>query len=316
MVGEAAFGKCFISHYEVWVLFKSYFGSEVEWWDRPKRDTWVLTVSYCSAKAQAGREGFIGLRHSLQTLVTAENKGEGGRKGRDRGCEEVRSHYFRELGIFCFGVGGSLLSLGRFVVHEIYSAYFFKQVKAARARVCILHLRGRDGGLISAPERMVGVASGFFGECAVDNIGTGRFLGGLEGRVPGVVVEDLERPVTMAEGKNAMRGLPDGKVPGIDQLPKEFYVVFWGILGRDFFDIVNSFLNGRLLGSTMKGGVLTLLYKKGDRDVLENYWRSLCSVRSTRSWPRFWRVGSGRLFLMLCMRIRHVTWREGGYSGI
>lgn len=56
----------------------------MEWWECVKRNTLVLTVLYCLAKAQAVREEFIGLQRSLQTLVMAENKGEG-----DGGCEEA-----------------------------------------------------------------------------------------------------------------------------------------------------------------------------------------------------------------------------------
>ena len=48
----------------------------MEWWECVKRNTWVLTVSHCSAKARAGREEFFGLQCSLQKLVMAENNGE------------------------------------------------------------------------------------------------------------------------------------------------------------------------------------------------------------------------------------------------
>lgn len=246
VLGEAAFQKCFIAHYEVWVLLKPYFGSVVEWWECVKRNTRVLTVSHCAAKARAGREEFFGLQRSLQNLVVAENNGEGVDREGMEAVKKQLGHYFREKArdfLFrcqreCFEFGG------------VCSAYFFKQVKAARTKVCIPHLRGRDGGLISDPEGMVEVASGFFeeafGERTVDDSGAGRFLGGLRGRVPGVVAENLERPVTMAEVESAMMGLPAGKVPGIDGLPTEFYVAFWGVLGRDFLGVVNSVLDGGL----------------------------------------------------------------------
>lgn len=42
------------------------------------------------------------------------------------------------------------------------------------------------------------------------------------------MVEEMEEPVTMAEVEEAMKGLPAGKVPGIDGLPKEFFVSFGG----------------------------------------------------------------------------------------
>jgi len=53
--------------------------------------------------------------------------------------------------------------------------------------------------------------------------GLGQFLGSLQRRVPGGVVEGMESPVTEEEVEEAMKGLPAGKVPGIDGLPKDFF---------------------------------------------------------------------------------------------
>ena len=271
VLGEVAFRKSFSSHYGVWVLLKPWFGSVVEWWECVKRNTRVLAVAYCSAKARVGRERFVGLQRSLQAMVAAENRGEGvDREGMEAVKEQLDRYFKEKAGDFLFRCRRESFEFG-----EVCGAYFFKQVREARARVCIPHLRGKEGGLVSDPEGMVKVASVFFGEAfgerAVDCSGAGRFLGRLEGRVPAEVVEELERPVTMAEVEGAMKGLPAGKVPGIDGLPKEFYVAFWGILGRDFFEVVNSVLEGGLLGKTMREGVLTLLHKKGEKDFLGNY---------------------------------------------
>ena len=101
--------------------------------------------------------------------------------------------------------------------------------------------------------------------------GADRFVQGLPGRVPTEVAEDLDQPLCLAEVEGAMRGLPGGKIPGIDGLPREFYTTFWGVLRQDFVAVLAAVLEGGLLGATMRVGVLSLLFKKGDRELMGNY---------------------------------------------
>lgn len=268
---EEAFRRAFTLHYEGWVSLKPFFDNIVEWWEYVKVNARELTVGYCSQRAREEKGGFRRLQRELQAMMEAENKGERRDKQRER---EVREN----LGLYFKGKADGLLRrCGRESINvaETCSPMFFKQVRAARARACIPGLRGKDGDLVSDPEGMVGVASNFFGDAMgpqeVEEPEEGGFLKGLEARVPREVVEALERPVGLAELEGAMKGLGGGKVPGIDGLPKEFYAAFWGILGKDFLEVVGAVLERGLLGRTMREGVLTLLHKKGEKEDLGNF---------------------------------------------
>ena len=65
-----------------------------------------------------------------------------------------------------------------------------------------------------------------------------------------------------------------GKAPGLDGLPLEFYLSFWHVLAPDLLSVLNfSFLDGHFPIS-LRSGVITLLFKKGDRLNPAN-WRPI-----------------------------------------
>ena len=72
-----------------------------------------------------------------------------------------------------------------------------------------------------------------------------------------------------------------GKSPGSDGLPMEFYVKFWPILGTDLVSALNSnscFLSG-VMSLTQRRGLISLIFKKGDRLDPRN-WRPITLVNA------------------------------------
>ena len=65
-----------------------------------------------------------------------------------------------------------------------------------------------------------------------------------------------------------------GKSPGSDGLPAEFYLSFWGILGRDLVDVFNESFSKGMLPSSLRKGLISLSFKKGDRLDRKN-WRPI-----------------------------------------
>jgi hypothetical protein len=80
-----------------------------------------------------------------------------------------------------------------------------------------------------------------------------------------------DQPVSIAKLDLALRKLPKGKVPGIDGLPAEFFYHFWKDLKESFMDVVQDSFNSGDLPDTMRTSIITLIYKKKDRDDLRNY---------------------------------------------
>ncbi|CAI5476382.1 unnamed protein product [Closterium sp. Yama58-4] len=69
----------------------------------------------------------------------------------------------------------------------------------------------------------------------------------------------------------ALKGLPAGKAPGQDGLPKEFFERNWGLLGPAVMKEVRDFEGTGTLSEAFTTAVTILLHKKGSREDLGNY---------------------------------------------
>ncbi|KAK3527725.1 hypothetical protein QTP86_001577, partial [Hemibagrus guttatus] len=86
------------------------------------------------------------------------------------------------------------------------------------------------------------------------------------------VARELDRELTLAELHKALQGMENGRAPGIDGLPVEFYKAFWAVMGQDVLEVLNDSVNVGQLPLSCRRAVLTLLPKKGDLTHLKN-WR-------------------------------------------
>ena len=80
----------------------------------------------------------------------------------------------------------------------------------------------------------------------------------------------LSRPITSKLLLRALLSLPNNKTPGMDGLPKEFYVRYWSFISPLFLRMVLQFLGGRVPSSLLQAATV-LIFKKGDRTNVENY---------------------------------------------
>ena len=94
-------------------------------------------------------------------------------------------------------------------------------------------------------------------------------------RVPPDLYEQCEGDLTFEEALDAIKLMKNGKTPGSDGLPAEFYKKFFHIFGHDFVTMINlcNFL-GRLSPS-QRLSLITLLCKNRDFHFFLNYWRPI-----------------------------------------
>ncbi|GBG82527.1 hypothetical protein CBR_g34903 [Chara braunii] len=90
----------------------------------------------------------------------------------------------------------------------------------------------------------------------------------LEGRLL------IDRPVTAEELTETLKCMARGKAPGDDGLPVEFFAACWEVLVGDLVHLFNKIRQGGRLGRTMTRGIISLLFKKGDRSDIRN-WRPI-----------------------------------------
>lgn len=69
-------------------------------------------------------------------------------------------------------------------------------------------------------------------------------------------------------------GLSNGKTPGSDGLPLEFFVKFWDLLAPNLVHLFNFSLEQGIFSPSMQESVTRLIFKKGDPKDLKN-WRPI-----------------------------------------
>ncbi|GBG70462.1 hypothetical protein CBR_g6590 [Chara braunii] len=85
---------------------------------------------------------------------------------------------------------------------------------------------------------------------------------------------DLDRPITMEETRQTLKSMAKGKSPGVDGLMVEFYSANWEALGRQLVEVYDEVLTGGRLGKGMTHGIISVLFKKGDKAEVRN-WRPI-----------------------------------------
>lgn len=80
----------------------------------------------------------------------------------------------------------------------------------------------------------------------------------------------MDSAITFQEVTVAVQQLSSIRAPGIDGLPVEFYKHFWGLNGKDFFEVLKKWIEVGTLSDSCQPAALTLLPKKGDLSLQWN----------------------------------------------
>ena len=86
---------------------------------------------------------------------------------------------------------------------------------------------------------------------------------------------ELDQPLTLEELGAALKQMKNGKSPGCDGLPCEFYKMFWGRLGKELWEaLIDSHERG-ILYVTARRGIISLIPKKAKNPNYIKSWRPL-----------------------------------------
>ena len=82
---------------------------------------------------------------------------------------------------------------------------------------------------------------------------------------------DLDKPIEEIEIIEAIKGMNNGKTPGSDGIPVEFYKIFWIDLKDLLKEVIQTGLEEKFLHETARQGIINLIPKQGkDSRLLKN----------------------------------------------
>jgi len=159
---------------------------------------------------------------------------------------------------------------------DVPSKFFFSLEKKNGQKRFIHSLFSETGFLESDPIEIRKRANNFYEklyscEHREDRVVEQCFYEGLP-KVSEETNAELKRAISLGELHEALQSMENGKAPGIDGIPVEFYKAFWPEIGEDLLAVLSGSLVGGLLPLSCRRAVLTLLPKKGDVRDIKN-WR-------------------------------------------
>lgn len=80
-----------------------------------------------------------------------------------------------------------------------------------------------------------------------------------------------EGPISLTGAHAALLGMAKGKSSGSDGVPMKFYVTFWDLFGKDLVEVFNASIEAGLLPSSQHEALITLIFKKGERQDQTNW---------------------------------------------
>ena len=84
-----------------------------------------------------------------------------------------------------------------------------------------------------------------------------------------------DQPINMHECSKALLCLKNGKSPGSDGFPPEFYKMFWKSIGSLVYDSLAYAINNKHLSIEQKRGILKLILKKDKNPCYLKHWRPI-----------------------------------------
>ncbi len=159
---------------------------------------------------------------------------------------------------------------------DMPSKFFFSLEKKNGQKRIIHSLFSETGSLISDPIEIRKRANVFYEKLYSCEYGENQVVEQCFFEELPKVSEDsnaaLKRAISLGELHEALQSMENGKAPGIDGIPVEFYKAFWPVIGEDLLAVLSDSLVRGLLPLSCRRAVLTLLPKKGDVRDIKN-WR-------------------------------------------
>ena len=85
---------------------------------------------------------------------------------------------------------------------------------------------------------------------------------------------NCDAEITEQEIYNTIKLLKTNKSPGDDGIVSEFYKEYWYLIKGTFTEVLRYIFNTNVLSKSQYNAILTLLYKKGEREDIRN-WRPI-----------------------------------------
>lgn len=286
---EANFIQGIIEHKDKWLQDVNTTSDPRERWEYLKYKIRQYSSQYGKERAKERREKENKLEQSLKEMEENCDKLEPDTEEYTQITNEIERVRNQLQEMNDYKIQGLILR-SRCQWHEQgekSNNYFLKLESRNKAQKTMNKLQKDDGGYTVNPREIREMQADFYRKLyekkkTASIQETNDYLSSID--IPALNHEERERCeglLSFEECEKVLKTFKNGKAPGNDGLPAEFYKKFWPIFGKYLVESLNRSYNEGELTSSQKQAVLSLIDKGKDRTLLKN-WRpiSLLNVDS------------------------------------
>ncbi len=257
--------RTFLNH---WCLRKLDFSNLHAWWDIGKRKIKHICMKFSKRLAKERREKRVYLENQIR--IMQESRKIDNIDSLREAIKKLDNESIR---------GAQIRSKDRFFYeNEKSNRYFFNLESTRQERKVINAIKNEHGHIIKDSKGILQRLASFYYNLFSSEPCTAKdqeiLLSSISLKLSDSQKSSLEDFFTKEELHAALSSMKSCKSPGNDGLPMEFYVSFWDIIGNDFTDLVNFFLQDGYLSESMRLAIISLIFKSGDKLECKN-WRPI-----------------------------------------
>ena len=159
---------------------------------------------------------------------------------------------------------------------EKNTKYFYNLEKSKSKTKTMSSCHKSDGSLIKNPQEILFEQSKFYERLYSRDSSVNFQLQNMSGPKLNITEQIImNSEITAEEISCALKDMSNGKCPGADGLPVEFYKTFWNSLKPIFLSLTQQVFRDNRFHESGRIGVISLIPKKGrDRNYIQN-WRPI-----------------------------------------
>ena len=161
---------------------------------------------------------------------------------------------------------------------EKSTRYFYNLEKHNISNKTWTKIKCKDGTVKTDIHSILSEQTTFFKELLTSDdinlIEANSLLNNVDAKLNDEERDFCEKDVSSEEIFKIIKQLKPNKSPGDDGIISEFYKIYWYLIKRELTDVIKYSLENDTLSKTQYNAIITLLYKKGNREDISN-WRPI-----------------------------------------
>ena len=258
---------------QLWKCLDDTQCRDAEWWEGCKLEFKKLIISHSLRLSLCRKHNLKEARWKLQKLLNDGNNSIEHFTQINTVTKEIES--------LCDEIvaGSKIRAKVQFLeTNERPTRYFVHREKKLACSKVISKLTKDNGDVLTKNEDIVDECKCFYSKLynyeSVDESLNDYFFDNLAGLTPDAnsLCEGL---ITPEECWHAIKLMSPLKTPGLDGLPKEFYMFAFKYIGKSFVEMLNNSWEEGVLPQSQRVGLITLICKDVSQSDKLNFWRPI-----------------------------------------